>query len=213
MPIVSNTPDFWNRVARKYAADPIADMGGYENTLQRTIALLGAQACALELGCGTGTTALRLAPHLAEITASDFSAEMIGIARAKAAAAGVTNLRFDVAMPGPFPHGDNAFDAVLAFNLFHLVEDRPAIYAEIVRVLKPGGLLVSKTPCLSEMNPLFRVAIPMAQLFRKAPYVDFFTAWELEAELEAAGLPVIERDRHGTTKKDPRIFLVARKSA
>jgi SAM-dependent methyltransferase len=122
-------------------------------------------------------------------------------------------VRFDVAMPGAIPHGDGAFDHVLAFNLFHLVENRAAMFAEILRVLKPGGLMISKTPCLSEMNPLFRVAVPLAQLLRKAPFVDFFAATGLEAEIVAAGFPVIERARHGTTKKDARIFLVARKPA
>ena len=32
----SNDARFWDRIARKYAADPIADMAGYERTLERT---------------------------------------------------------------------------------------------------------------------------------------------------------------------------------
>lgn len=211
MQLVKNTPAFWNAVARKYAADPIADIDGYENTLRRTLDLVGEQAKVLELGCGTGMTALRLAPHLAQIEASDFSPEMIAIAQEKAKAEGILNAHFNVAQPGPLPHSDGTFDAVLAFNLLHLVEDREAMLKEIIRVLKPGGLFISKTACLSEMNPLFRVAIPLAQIFRKAPYVDFFVAARIEAEIEAAGLPVIERARHGTRKNDPKIFLVARK--
>jgi ubiquinone/menaquinone biosynthesis C-methylase UbiE len=53
---------FWDRIARKYAADPIADMAGYEATLQRVQGLLSTEQDVLEIGCGTGTTALRLAP-------------------------------------------------------------------------------------------------------------------------------------------------------
>jgi hypothetical protein len=63
------------------------------------------------------------------------------------------------------------------------------------------------------MNPLLRVAIPLAQLVRKAPFVAFLSAKDLAAEIEAAGLRVIEQARHGTTRKDTRIFLVAQKPA
>ena len=58
----SRKAHFWDRIARKYAADPIADAAGYEATLRRVQALLSANQDVLEIGCGTGTTALRLAP-------------------------------------------------------------------------------------------------------------------------------------------------------
>ena len=66
------------------------------------------------------------------------------------------------------------------------------------------------------MNPLIRVAvrvaIPAMQLVGKAPsYVAFFSAAALESEIARAGFSIIERARHGSGRKDPRIFLVARK--
>ena len=48
---------FWDRIAPKYAADPIADLAGYEATLQRVQGLLSTQHDVLEIGCGTGSTA------------------------------------------------------------------------------------------------------------------------------------------------------------
>jgi len=65
---------FWDRVARKYAADPIADMAGYEATLRRVQTLLTDDQDVLEIGCGTGTTALRLAPSVRRMLATDVSA-------------------------------------------------------------------------------------------------------------------------------------------
>ena len=74
---------FWDRIARKYAADPIADLAGYEATLRRVQDFLSPAYDVLELGCGTGTTALRLAPFTWQMLATDVSAEMIAIAQEK----------------------------------------------------------------------------------------------------------------------------------
>jgi ubiquinone/menaquinone biosynthesis C-methylase UbiE len=207
---VENDARFWDRIARKYAADPIADMEGYERTLARTCDYLKGDQAVIEFGCGTGTTALRLAPSLGRIVATDISAGMVEIAREKAAAQGCVNATFEVATPDTAPWPDGSFDVALGFNVLHLVAAREAALRGVRRLLKPGGLFITKTPCLKEMNPAVRVAIPVMQLFGKAPYVAIFSAAELEREIEAAGFEIIERARHGTRGKDTRPFLVAR---
>jgi ubiquinone/menaquinone biosynthesis C-methylase UbiE len=201
---------FWDRIARKYAAAPISDMDGYARTVDRTRHFL--RGTDTVLGCGTGTTALKLAPHVSHIVATDLSGEMIAIAREKAAAQACSNAEFAVATPERALWPDGSFDAVLAFNLWHLLADRAAALAHVHRVLKPGGLFVSKTPCLAEMNPLIRLAVPVMQLIGKAPYVSTFSATALECEIQAAGFAIIERARHGSGRKDARIFIVARKA-
>src|SRR5262245_8975198 len=87
---------FFDRIARKYAAAPISDMEGYERTIDRTRQLLRTSDTVLEVGCGTGTTALKLAPHVARMVATDLAANMIAIAREKAAAQGCANAEFAV---------------------------------------------------------------------------------------------------------------------
>ena len=202
---------FWDRAARKYATDPIADPTGYERTLDRTRGLLRSTDVVIELGCGTGTTALALAPCVSRIVGTDVSREMIAIAQEKALAQAVPNAAFAVAAASHAPGADGSCDAALAFNLLHLVADRPAMLKDVHRLLKPGGLFISKTPCLSEMNPLIRLAVPVMRLIGKAPFVGFFTAAELESEVAAAGFSIVERARHGSGRKDARIFIVARK--
>lgn len=203
---------FWDRIARKYAASPISDTAGYERTLARMRELLKPADVVLEFGCGTGTTALNLAPSAARYIASDVSPEMIAIARQKAAAQSVENIEFAVATPEAAPWPDASFDAVMAFNLLHLVEAREAALRAVHRLLKPRGLFVSKTPCLKEMNPSIRLLVPVMRAFGKAPFVAFFSADALEREIGGAGFEIVERDRHGSRRKqEPRIFLVARK--
>jgi len=208
---------FWDRIAAKYARDPIADMAGYERTLERARHYLGEKDTAFEFGCGTGTTALRLAPSVGRIVATDISGEMIAIAREKAEAEGCANATFEVATPEAAPWPDGSFDVAFAFNVLHLVPDRAAALGGVHRLLRPGGLFISKTPCLSEMNPLMRIVLPLAvplmQLIGKAPgHVAFQSADELEREIAAAGFEIVERARHATRGRDIRPFVVARKA-
>lgn len=203
---------FWDRIAPKYAAEPIADMAGYEATLQRVQALLPPGGHVLEVGCGTGSTALRLAPFTGRMLATDVSPGMIAIARERLAAQPVPQLGFALADADAPGQGQGAYDVVLAFSLLHLVEDLDHALQLLVQALRPGGLLISKTPCLSEMNPLItRLALPLMQAIGKAPQVLRFDAQQLRLALVRQGLEIVSVERHGTRGKDIRVFIVARK--
>jgi ubiquinone/menaquinone biosynthesis C-methylase UbiE len=207
----SSDTRFWDGAARKYAARPVADPTGYERTLERTRHYLKNTDTVVEFGCGTGTTALKLASAVARMVASDISPEMIAIGREKAQTDGKANVEFTVGTPEAAPWSDAEFDAVLAFNLLHLIQTRQSALANVHRVLKPGGLFISKTPCLADANPIFRLVVPVMQFVGQAPYVAFFSADELEREIAAAGFEIIECARHGSKAKDARPFLVARR--
>jgi SAM-dependent methyltransferase len=209
---VARKARFWNRIALKYAADPIADMPGYEATLRRVQGLLSTEMNVLEIGCGTGSTALRLAPFTRRLLATDVSSEMIAIAREKLAAQPVPQLGFAVADADAPVAGVSGVDAVLAFNLLHLVSDLDGALGSVAQALRPGGLLISKTACISEMNPLIPwLAIPVMRAIGKAPQVLCFDASELEAAIARHGFVIEAVERHGTKGKDIRVFIVARK--
>ncbi len=127
------TTQFW--IAPPVATRPIhQDLTGYERTVERTLQLLRANAAVLEIGCGTGTTALRLAPSVSRIRATDVSAEMIAIAREKAAMQQARNVTFDVAPASADLGSEAPYEAVLAFNLLHLVSHRAEVFAEVRRL-------------------------------------------------------------------------------
>lgn len=210
----ANKARFWNRIARKYARDPIADMAGYDATLQRVLGLLSLEHSVLEIGCGTGTTALRLANSTRTLLATDVSTEMIAIAREKLGAlpTPMPQLRFEVA-DADAPVGDvAAYDAVLAFNLMHLVSDLDTALDAVVTVLRPGGRFISKTPCLGEMNRMVpALLIPIMRAIGKAPSVLVFDAAQLQSSFERHGLVIEAVERHGSKRRDIRVFVVARK--
>ena len=203
---------FWDRTAARYAAAPLADPAGYEITLRRVQGLLRPEQDVLEIGCGTGSSALRLAPHTRSLRATDLSGEMIAIARHKLAAAPVAQLSFEVAdAEGPVAEQD-AYDVVLAFNVLHLVTELDRALERAVLGLRPGGLLITKTPCLTELNPLItRVALPLMQAIGMAPHTLRLDATALESAMVRQGLLVTSVERHGTRGKDFRVFIVARK--
>jgi ubiquinone/menaquinone biosynthesis C-methylase UbiE len=212
-PPAGDSARFWDRLARKYAAHRIADLAGYERTLDRVRGLLGPTDDVLEVGCGTGTTALRLASATRHWLATDVSPEMIAIAREKLAADPCRHLRFEVADAETPLAPPASLGAVLAFNLLHLVPDLDRALGVLVPMLKPGGLFISKTPCLAEMNPLItRVAVPLLRAIGKAPAVLSFDAAGLQAAFERQGLAIETVERHGSKRRDPRVFVVARRT-
>jgi SAM-dependent methyltransferase len=203
---------FWDRFARRYAAAAIGDPQGYEATIRRVRSLLEPEDSVLEIGCGTGTTALRLADRTRRLLATDGSSAMIAIAREKLAAQPVPQLRFEVADADAVPHGDEPLDVVLAFNVLHLVPDLDRTLRALRPALRPGGLFVSKTPCLGEMNPLVpRLVVPLLRWLRLAPPVASFDAAHLRAAFERQGFAVEGVERHGSRRKDIRAFIVARR--
>lgn len=187
-------------------------MAGYERTIERTRALLRPSDTVLEIGCGTGTTALKLAPSVGNILGTDVSAQMVAIANGKVTAGGPTNARFEVSTAHRLPLADASCNAVLAFSILHLVADRAAVIAEAHRVLRPGGLFISKTPCLTEMNPLIRLAVPVMRFVGLAPTVTTFGAEELVSAVTDGGFDLVARERHGSMEKDSRIFIVGHKT-
>ncbi|MCF2871130.1 class I SAM-dependent methyltransferase [Octadecabacter sp. G9-8] len=188
---------FWDKIAPKYAKDAIADMPAYEYTLERTISYLKADDRVLEMGCGTGSTALLLAPHVREIVGTDISPEMINIARGKASDGGTTNAEFRVANAKDSANLQDSFDVVLGHNLFHLVDRAEDIFADVYRMLPVGGYFISKTPCLAD--PAFgfkrhaiRAILPLMKWIGKAPAVRFLTHADLESALKFAGFTIVE---------------------
>ncbi|GHJ41608.1 class I SAM-dependent methyltransferase [Streptomyces sp. TS71-3] len=105
----------------------------------------------LDVGCGTGRFTVPMAAAGARVSGLDISAPMLDVARRKLEAENVTaDLREGDMARMPFP--DASFDTVSSMlALMHLpLEDRPAVFAEIQRVLRPGGRML-----LGVKNSLF----------------------------------------------------------
>ncbi|MFP7569922.1 class I SAM-dependent methyltransferase [Marivita sp. S2033] len=202
---------FWDRTAEKYAAMPVRNPEAYAALLDMVRGYLNPKYAVLELGCGTGSTAIVLAPDVARFVATDVSEAMLDKGREKARDQGIGTVEFVHADAADAPPGP--FDVVLAFNLLHLIEDRDAAMAEIASRLRPGGLFISKTFCMPERRNLIwfliKTALPVLQAVGRAPYFGKLSPDELEALITSAGFTIVDTQR--AAGKDPRRTIVARR--
>ena len=201
------SPKFWNRVAEKYAKQPVRDQKAYDQTIARVKERLTPNDRVLEVGCGTGTTALRLADSVAHLRATDISENMIEIAQQKSSEAGAQNVVFAKGEIFDETATGEPYDAVLAFNFLHLLENAEEGLAHARQLLKPEGYFISKTMCIREMNFFFPLMIRAMRLVGKAPYVRYFSRSELEQMIADAGFEVLETAGY----PHPNRFVVARK--
>ena len=95
----------------------------------------------LDIGSGIGGPAREMAlSHGAEVIGIDLEAPLVERANADARAAGIAErCEFRQVEVGPLPFADAEFDIVFSAGALTQTEDKAGIFAEILRVLKPGG--------------------------------------------------------------------------
>jgi SAM-dependent methyltransferase len=98
----------------------------------------------LDVGSGAGTDSLVAAQMVGRdgrVTGIDMTPEMLAKARAAAAEMGATNVEFVAGEAEQLPFADASFDAVISNGVIDLIPDKDAVFAELHRVLAPGGRL------------------------------------------------------------------------
>jgi len=96
----------------------------------------------LDLGSGAGTDSLVAAQMVGpagRVTGIDMTPEMLVRARSAAATMGVANVEFVEGEAERLPFSDASFDVVISNGVIDLVPDKDAVFAELYRVLAPGG--------------------------------------------------------------------------
>ena len=144
---------------------------------------------ALDVGCGAGLLAEPLARMGATVSAVDAAPELIAVAKAHAAGAG---LAIDYRAVGVEAVGER-FDLVTAMEVVEHVADPRAFVASLAARLAPGGLLILSTPNRTAWSKL--LTITLAEGFGRIPkgthhYDEFITPEEMTAMLATAGLVV-----------------------
>jgi arsenite methyltransferase len=96
----------------------------------------------LDLGSGAGTDSLVAALMVGgegSVTGIDMTPEMLDKARSAAGEAGLGNVAFVEGEAERLPFADESFDVLISNGVIDLIPDKDAVFAEIYRVLVPGG--------------------------------------------------------------------------
>lgn len=201
---------FWDDFAERYSRRPVPNAEAYERKLDITKARLRPTDVVLDLGCGTGSLALELAPNVDRVHALDYSSEMIRIARRKAADAGVDNITFHQStLEGATWFEPGQFDGICAYNVLHLVDDRAATLQRTFELLRPGGFFVSSTAVLGESRVPHGPVLALLRWLGKAPRVHVCSLNTLLNEIREAGFVDVSTRDVGAKKNTA--FVVARK--
>ncbi len=146
---------FWDKRSKKYDDDIKEHNALYEKTIKSTKALLGGSDVVLDFACGSGEFSVDIAPHIQRIHGIDTSTKMIELAKKKTLDRQVDNISFDqIDVFDPSLVG-YSFSAIIAFSIFHLVDDAPKALARLNDLMVAGGLLITQTPCLGERAKTF----------------------------------------------------------
>jgi arsenite methyltransferase len=107
-----------------------------------TLGRLKAGERVVDLGCGAGTDSLVAAQMVGpkgHVTAIDMTPQMLDKARAATVELGAKNVDFLEGEIERLPLADESIDVVISNGVIDLVPDKDAVFAEIFRVLRPGG--------------------------------------------------------------------------
>ncbi|MEM9388055.1 MAG: class I SAM-dependent methyltransferase [Pseudomonadota bacterium] len=201
---------FWDRIADSYAAKAVPDEAAYAHKLAVTARYLRPEHEVLEIGCGTGTTALHHAHRVGHLRAVDGSSKMIEIARAKADKAGVENVDFEVSTIEALDVPAQSVDVVMAHSILHLLDDLRGTLKRLHDMLRPGGVLVSSTACLGDKMWWFGLIGPIGHALGLLPLVRVFTRKQFEQAVIEAGFE-LEVQWVANEGKSHSVFIVARR--
>ncbi|MBQ9037907.1 MAG: methyltransferase domain-containing protein [Clostridia bacterium] len=135
---------FWDSVAGVYDLFVNVVNRRTHTALRKIVAdLIQPGDCVLECACGTGLLTEVIAQRCARLTATDFAPKML--ARAKKNCAAFGNITFEQADITALGYPNGSFDAVVAGNVIHLLDNPMKALGELDRVCKPGGRLIIPT--------------------------------------------------------------------
>lgn len=193
------SPEYWDRYFRaKRDEGTDLDWGGrWTESFVPWLSEAGARTV-LELGCGTGNDAARLARGGLKVTATDYSSEAIDRARERYGDSGIDFRIVDMSEPLPFE--DQTYDAVMSNVSAHMFTDEVTrrLFGEIGRVVRRGGLLLvhvnsdadrslreARRPVRSELEPnyILEESGQTVRFFSRAYVLSVLSGWEIR-ELE-----------------------------
>ncbi len=184
---MNKSEKFWDRMAKYLDRVEKKDEATNIKIIEKTINRLKISDIVLDYGCGTGTAAIEIARCVKTVNGIDISSKMIEVAKGKTVERKVKNIDFAQTTIFDEKLERGSFDVILCFYLLHLVDDTPKVMQRINELLKPGGLMISATPCMRGtflgvlLSPVSKIGlIPPITLFKISELEDLMTDGNFE---------------------------------
>jgi len=199
---------FWDRMAKFFDREERKDEPTNIKIIEKTRNRLKISDNVLDYGCGTGTAAIEIAGSVKSVYGIDISSKMIEAAKGKTVEGKVKNIDFVQTTIFDEKLKTGSFDVILCFYILHLVEDTPKVMQRINELLKPGGLIISATPCIRGtflgvlLSPLSKIGL--------IPQFTSFKISELQDLMTDGNFEIVETEC--LHKSGQQYFIVAKKN-
>jgi 2-polyprenyl-3-methyl-5-hydroxy-6-metoxy-1,4-benzoquinol methylase len=205
---MNKSEKFWDKSASKFDKEEKKDEQTTIKIIDRTRKYLKISDTVLDFGCGTGLISNEIADNVKIIYAVDTSSKMIEIAKNKADNRKIQNINYTYTTIFDEKYKSGSFDVILAFYILHLLEDNQKTIQRINDLLKPGGLIISVTPCITE-KIFLNISLSLLSKIGLIPDIKSFKANELEDSIANGNFEIIENEclHQGI----PQYFIAAKK--
>ncbi|WED25663.1 class I SAM-dependent methyltransferase [Vibrio sp. DW001] len=204
---MSQQAEFWNHMAAKYFKTPVKNQNVYKSKLDQIRQLLHSNADVLELGCGTGSTALLLSSKVRQYDACDFSESMINIAKTRATEDDIHNISFTVEDIETYSIPSEKYDLVMAHSVLHLINNADSVVEAMMNALKPNGYIVFSLVLLNNIPLPLRWLLMLGQKTGFVPHLVYQRKSELLSPLIRGHFQVQTSWKIDTNN----VFVIARK--
>lgn len=191
---MTKSEKFWDKSAYNFFLEGEKEKQSYINIIDRIKKYLKTSDIVLDLGCGPGLISNEIADYVKFIYAVDISSKMIEIAKINADFRNIQNIDYAYSTIFDDKYKNGSFDIILAFNILHLLDDNQKTMQHINDLLKPGGLIISVTPCIGE-RIFLNISISLLSFIGKIPKIKSFKANELKESISNRNFEIIENDR------------------
>lgn len=182
---------FWNRTAANYDQEEKKDEKTYLQIIEKSKGYLKPTDVVLDFACGTGNFSIEISKYVKKIRAIDSSIKMIGIAKTKTQKQEIQNVDYLQATIFDESLKPDSFDVILSFYILHLADDPHTVIKKMHGLLKPGGMLISVTPCMGE-KPFLSGLFYVFSRFGIVPQMNSFKTHDLAKLLTNEGFGLIE---------------------
>ena len=205
---MNRSEKFWDRMANNYDRVEKKDEQTYIKIIEKTKMYLKISDIVLDYGCGTGLISNEIADNVKVIRAIDISSKMIEIAKRKADGRKIKNIDYAHSTIFDERYKRGSFDVILVFYILHLLEDPHKVMQRINELLKPGGLIISTTPCMGEKTFL-SILLSLVSKIGLIPKIRSFKISELEDLIANVNFEIVETEC--LNQSGQQYFIVAKK--